>query len=163
MGRVQRFLRIEGVALTIVLAGLFTGACEKKAPPTPVVDPLPVLQSDRMFSAESLTRGAGLFQEHCAACHGPDAQGHPDWQDPNVVSAPPLNGTGNEWKRAKRDFFFIIQNGATRGGKSVMPGWKGRLSDAEIEDVITWFQALWPTEVYESWRKTEMASTAPKS
>jgi mono/diheme cytochrome c family protein len=40
----------------------------------------------------------------------------------------------------------------------VMPAWKGRLSDADIEAVMTWFQtALWPPDVYSQWRRTSAA------
>jgi mono/diheme cytochrome c family protein len=48
-----------------------------------------------------------------------------------------------------------------RNGEPVMPAWKGRLSDREIEDIISWYQALWPPEVYERWRKANAAETAP--
>ena len=98
------------------------------------------------------------YQEHCAQCHGPDAQGHPDWRLPQVTAAPPLNGTGNEWQRSKSELAAAILNGAKRDGVPVMPGWKGRLSDKEVEDVIIWFQALWPAEVYEKWHKANAAT-----
>lgn len=117
---------------------------------------------NRSFSTESLFNGVRLFHEHCAQCHGPEAQGHPDWQNPKVAAAPPLNGTGNEWKRRKQDMIAVIKNGMQRGGEPVMPGWKGRLSDREIEDIITWYQALWPVEVYEKWQKANAVATAPR-
>ena len=139
----------------IVLAALLAAACGKKAPEAPSA-----ADQARLLSAESLLRGARLYQEQCAQCHGPEAQGHPDWQNPQVVAAPPLNGSGNEWKRRKRDMIAIIQNGAQRHGEPVMPAWKGRLSDQEIEDIIVWYQALWPAEVYQRWRATEARTAA---
>lgn len=45
---------------------------------------------------------------------------------------------------------------------SAMPAWKGRLSDRDIEDVIAWFQALWPLDVYDRWRKANAPPTSPK-
>ncbi len=113
-------------------------------------------------SLDAMLRGARLYQEHCAQCHGPEAQGHPDWQNPQVVAAPPLDGSGIVWKRSKRELVAIIRNGAKRGNQPVMPGWQGRLSDREIEDIITWFQALWPAEVYERWRKANQDAAPPK-
>jgi len=71
-----------------------------------------------------------------------------------VVAAPPLNGTGTDWKRTRAQLVAVIKNGAKRKGEPVMPGWNGRLSDQEIDDIISWFQALWPPEVYATWRKT---------
>lgn len=142
----------------VMAAALLVGACGKKEPEAPAVKD----QANRPFSTDSLFRGVRLFQEHCAQCHGPEAQGHPDWRNPQVAAAPPLNGTGNEWKRRKQDMIATIQNGAKRNGDPVMPAWKGRLSDQDIEDIIAWFQALWPVDVYDRWRKANAQSTLPK-
>ena len=78
-----------------------------------------------------------------------------------MVAAPPLNGTGNEWKRRKQDMIAVIKNGAKRNGEPVMPAWKGRLTDREIEDIINWYQALWPADVYERWRKANVPESVP--
>ncbi len=136
----------------LLIAGLFAACSKDEAPPPPNVIPLAPRASDLVLSPDALSRGARLFQEHCAQCHGPEAQGHPDWQTPGVVAAPPLDGSGNEWKRSKLDLIAIVKNGAKRNGEPVMPGWKGRLSDQEIEEIILWFQTLWPVGVYEQWR-----------
>ncbi len=141
---------------------LFLVACGREEPQPPTL--VPLMPAGRPFSMESLMRGARLYQEQCAQCHGPDAQGHPDWQNPQVTAAPPLNGTGNEWKRSKTELMNVILNGATRDGELVMPAWKGRLTQQEAEDVIAWFQALWPVEVYEKWHKANAdAPAAPRS
>ncbi|MCR4346221.1 MAG: cytochrome c [Sulfuricaulis sp.] len=144
----------------MILALMMVSACGKQESETPSQKNTASL--DRPFSTESLFRGVRLFQEHCALCHGPEAQGHPDWQNSKVAAAPPLNGTGNEWKRRKHDMITFIKNGAKRNGEPVMPAWKGRLTDQEIEDIITWYQALWPADVYERWRKANLAGSAPK-
>lgn len=146
----------------MVAAVLVVAACGKEDPKRTAKEATTAPQAERPFSTESLFRGARLFQEHCAQCHGPEAQGHPDWQNSKVVAAPPLNGTGNAWKRRKQDMIAIIKNGVKRNGDAVMPAWKGRLSDQEIEDIITWCQALWPAEVYDRWRKANASATAPK-
>lgn len=145
--------------LLILAAGIAAAVlgCDRDKPTTapaataPATATLPELQP--LPSLAALNRGAKLFQEHCAQCHGPEAQGHPDWQTPGVVAAPPLNGTGNDWKRSRAEIVAIIANGAKRNGELVMPGWKDRLSEAEINDVIAWFQALWPAEVYSRWQR----------
>lgn len=142
------------------MALMMVSACGKQEPEAPPGKDTAVL--NRPFSTESLFRGVRLYQEHCALCHGPEAQGHPDWQNPKVTAAPPLNGTGNDWKRRKHDMITVIMNGAKRNGEPVMPAWKGRLTDQEIEDIITWYQALWPADVYERWRKANLAGSAPK-
>ncbi len=145
----------------VVATALLVAACGKKEPETPVAKDAANLQGDRSFSTESLFNGVRLFQEYCAQCHGPEAQGHADWRNPKVVAAPPLNGTGNEWRRRKQDMIAVIKNGAKRNGEPVMPAWKDRLSDQEIEDIITWYQALWPAEVYARWRKANTTESVP--
>ena len=138
---------------SLLLAGIgLLVACGKEESPAPLTP------GQTAFPMESILQGARVYQEHCAQCHGPDAQGHPDWRLPQVTAAPPLNGTGNEWQRSKSELAAAILNGAKRDGVPVMPGWKGRLSDKEVEDVIIWFQALWPAEVYETWHKANAAT-----
>jgi mono/diheme cytochrome c family protein len=108
------------------------------------------------FDVNRIARGARLYQEHCAQCHGPEAQGHPDWQhakQQGYAAAPPLDGAGPVANRRKAEMIDIIRNGVKQDGVPVMPSWKGRVSDEEIEDVITWYQALWPSQVYARWRQ----------
>lgn len=152
--------RIGGV---VAVAVLLVSGCGKKEPGAPSAkDAAPVSQVDRSFSTESLIRGVRLYQEYCAQCHGPEAQGHPDWQNPQVVAAPPLDGSGNAWKRKKQDLIAVIKNGASRQGEPVMPAWKDRLSDQDIDDIMAWFQALWPSDIYTRWRKDNAAGATPK-
>lgn len=145
----MRRYRLAGLGLVLITIC----ACQKKEAPVPATAPT----FDAPASLAGLSRGARLFEEQCAQCHGPEAQGHPDWQTPGVVAAPPLNGTGNDWKRTRAQLVAVIKNGAKRNGQPVMPAWSGRLTDAEIDDLISWFQALWPPEVYATWRKTNPA------
>ena len=147
-----------------VAALLLLAACSKEgdkaAAPAPGI-------AMRHFDSASITRGARLFEEHCVICHGPQAQGHPDWQTPSdgiFAAAPPLNGTGNDWKRSRAMLAATIQNGVRRKSDKVdiMPAWKGRLSERDVEDVLNWMQSLWPAEIYDAWTKAQTAA-APKS
>src|SRR3989338_2633697 len=127
---------------SLLLAGIgLLAACGKEEPVAPLTP------GQTAFPMESILQGARVYQEHCAQCHGPDAQGHPDWQNPKVAAAPPLNGSGNDWKRTKAELVEVVLNGVKRDGVPVMPSWKGRVNEQEVEDVITWFQALWPAEI----------------
>jgi mono/diheme cytochrome c family protein len=122
----------------------------------------------RHFDPASITRGAQVFAQNCVLCHGPQAQGHPDWQTPSdgsFAAAPPLNGTGNDWKRSRAMLAATILNGVRRKSDNmdVMPAWKGRLSERDVEDVLNWMQSLWPAEVYDAWTKTQATAATPKS
>ena len=137
-------------------------ACSKE--PEPAAPPPLAVQH---FDPASLTRGAQLYSEHCAQCHGPRGEGHPDWQTPSdgkFSAAPPLNGTGNDWKRTRPELAAVIRSGVRRKSDNleVMPPWKGRIGDQGIEDVVNWMQSLWPAEVYNAWTKTQVAAPVPK-
>ena len=139
-------------------------ACSKESEPAVAPPPSLVL---RHFEPASVARGAALYEQHCTLCHGPQAQGHPDWQTPSdgaFAAAPPLNGTGNDWKRTRVELAAVIKNGVRRKSDKteVMPAWKGRLGDRDIEDVLNWMQSLWPEQVYDAWNKAQVAA-APKS
>lgn len=147
----SRFITASRVAVALLVAGGVLGGCSKKETPAPA----PAQKSaaaTRAVTMETMMNGARLYQEYCAQCHGPEAQGHPDWQNPAVTAAPPLNGSGNEWKRSRSEIIAIIQNGITRQGEPVMPAWKGRVADKDLDDLLTWMTALWPNDVYERWQ-----------
>ncbi len=149
------------LGLTVVLLV----ACSKEE--NQVVTPDPGI-AVRQFDSASIERGARLFETHCVICHGPQAQGHPDWQTPSdgvFAAAPPLNGTGNDWKRSRIELAATIRNGVRRKSDKadVMPAWKGRLSEKDIEDMLNWLQSLWPAEIYDAWSKTQAAAATPKS
>ncbi|MHB8623267.1 MAG: c-type cytochrome [Sulfuricaulis sp.] len=154
---------MKRIGSVVAMALLLIGGCGKNVPPAPsATDSVPAPQANQSFSAASLSRGARLYQENCAECHGPEAQGHPDWRNPQVVAAPPLDGSGNAWKRKKQDLIAVIKNGVSRQGEPAMPTWQGRLNDQDIEDIIAWFQSLWPADIYARWRQDNAAGAAPK-
>lgn len=100
-----------------------------------------------------MMRGAKLYQENCAVCHGLQAEGAPNWQKQGAdgkYPAPPLNGTGHAWHHPKTALKTTIKRGTMAMGGS-MPAWEGKLSDNDIEAVIVWIQSRWPDEIYQSW------------
>lgn len=163
----RRLLCIMGMLLTIA-------ACERsndvqqpapRSAPREVALTTPEDALSQDFSLEAMSRGAEIYKENCAECHGPQAQGHPGWEEDakgEFVMAPPLDARGPTVRRSKQELVNIINNGRKRGNDSVMPGWKGRLSTSDIDDTILWFQALWPPEVYDHWQKAnaDTATTA---
>ncbi len=120
------------------------------------------LESQTLFDLQRVARGARLYQENCAQCHGPQAQGHPDWQrarKAGFAAAPPLNGTGTDVTLTQSAMVSVIRKGARHNGVMVMPAWRGRVSDEQILDIISWYQALWPAETYQAWRSTNVPAT----
>ena len=163
--------------MVLMIFIVFSAACSKKEPAEKTTasekTELNQLPADlgRNFTVESITRGAAVFQASCAECHGPQAQGHPGWvkgqkldkkNKQSFIVASPLDGTGVAHKLKKSQLVKVIKKGITRDNVPVMPGAKDKLSGQEIDDVITWFQALWPPNVYEAWNKTSGATKTSK-
>ncbi|MHB8256885.1 MAG: c-type cytochrome [Acidiferrobacterales bacterium] len=160
---------MKKVWIVIAAAALFTVACKREAarPALRSTQSTPVSASSSGFSAGQIALGERLFQADCAPCHGAQAQGHAGWRVPRsglfTAAAPPLNGTGDAWKRSRQQFVDTIEHGARLpDGTVVMPAWKDRLSRTQIRYIVAWFQSLWPPQVYRNWARIQ-ASQPPKS
>lgn len=111
--------------------------------------------SDRWYSNEQIKQGKGLFAENCATCHGKNAEATADWKkrdaNGNLVP-PPLNGTAHAWHHPLK----ILKRTIKKGGASVggtMPSFESKLTDAQIEAIIAWFQSKWSDEIYARWNQ----------
>jgi mono/diheme cytochrome c family protein len=101
--------------------------------------------------------GAALYAEHCAACHGAELEGQPDWQRPGPdgrLPAPPHDATGHTWHHG--DGFLMDYT--RRGGQAVlddlgvaydsaMPPFGDTLTDAEIAAILDYIRSHWPDEI----------------
>ena len=160
-------LLLSGLMISVLLACTEDKSSTEGDAADKAAGAAPAPAEPRRFSMERITQGAAIFQANCAECHGPDAQGHPDWhaavQEKRPLRvAPPLDGTGHSWKRSRAELAGIIRKGVVRDGQPRMPGWKGRLSDEEVDATISWFQALWPADVYSKWEKAQAGKAGDK-
>ncbi|WP_437342585.1 c-type cytochrome [Ruegeria arenilitoris] len=100
-------------------------------------------------------RGAALYAENCASCHGANLDGQPDWQTPDadgVLPAPPHDRTGHTWHHGDGLLFDYTKLGGEEmlkrmgvsGGKSGMPGFADSLSDQDIWDILAFIKNSWP-------------------
>ncbi|UWQ20102.1 cytochrome c [Jannaschia sp. W003] len=93
--------------------------------------------------------GAAVYAESCAACHGVELEGQPDWRrrmENGRMPAPPHDGTGHTWHHADRDLFRITKlgvGGVVPGYESDMPAFEGLLSDDEITAVLAYIKTSW--------------------
>ena len=111
----------------------------------------------RWYNAEAVAYGRGVYAANCATCHGPNAEGAPDWQVPDAegkAPPPPLNGTAHAWHHPAKGLYTVIMKGSP-GGAGNMPAWRGKLGDTEVVAVLAWFQSLWPDQIYAQWQKIE--------
>jgi mono/diheme cytochrome c family protein len=102
-----------------------------------------------------LERGAAVYAEQCAACHGVELEGQPNWRRPGrdgVLPAPPHDATGHTWHHPDEVLFRYTKLGGARlmaergvtGFESGMPPFGDVLSDGEIRDVIAFIKSRWP-------------------
>ncbi|MFP1630969.1 c-type cytochrome [Zhengella sp. ZM62] len=104
---------------------------------------------------EIVARGETIYADHCAACHGTDLQGEPDWRtrkDNGRMPAPPHDETGHTWHHPDQILFDITKLGIVKAAglrnyTSDMPIYGEILSDDEIIAVLSWIKAQWPVEV----------------
>lgn len=142
--------RIAFVALAAVLVGLGGGvwllAGPEPARSLPAIDPADPPQ---------VARGARIYADHCAACHGAQLEGEPDWRErkPNGrLPAPPHDASGHTWHHPDAQLFRITKQGVAAmvpGYESDMPAFGPVLSDAEIAAVLAYIKSTWPDEIRE--------------
>ena len=118
-----------------------------------LISPAALSENSRWFSDGQVSQGEKLFAEHCAGCHGKNAESVPDWRkrdaNGNYVP-PPLNGTAHAWHHSMK----ILRHTIRKGGKpvgGVMPAFEEKLTNDEIDSIIAWFQSLWTDEIYAMW------------
>ena len=110
-----------------------------------------------------LALGAKVYAQHCAACHGANLEGQPDWRKrlPNGrLPAPPHDDSGHTWHHPDEVLFGITKHGlvppyAPKGYESDMPAFAGTLSDAEIRAVLAFIESRWSAEVRQARAKLQ--------
>ncbi|WP_299598278.1 cytochrome c [uncultured Tateyamaria sp.] len=116
--------------------------------------------ADHELLDRDIIAGQTLYQAQCAACHGANLEGQPNWRSPNddgVLPAPPHDETGHTWHHDNQLLFEYTKLGgrgalATRGVtdfNSGMPAFKGVISDDEIWDILAYIRSTWPERVQE--------------
>jgi len=116
----------------------------------------PAMQRSRDMA--QIVRGGQLYQQNCAACHGTEGEGAPNWQQQGPDGkwpAPALNGTAHAWHHPMTVLKRVIKEGTQRLGGN-MPPWGDKLSEQEIDDIIAWFQSKWPDELYAAWYQRDL-------
>jgi len=109
--------------------------------------------NDRWYGPDQLVKGEQFFQQLCASCHGVNAELTINWKktDSNgKYPPPPLNGTAHAWHHSLQQLKQTIKSGGVPLG-GVMPAFESKLSDADIDAVISYFQSKWPEQTYRKW------------
>src|SRR5687768_16880141 len=108
----------------------------------------PLLQS--RSSAGQIEVGRLLYAQHCAACHGVNLEGQPNWQTRKAdgkLPAPPHDETGHTWHHSDDQLFRITKLGVSAvvpSYQSDMIGFGDKMSDDEVRAVIEYIKSTWP-------------------
>lgn len=107
----------------------------------------------RWYKQSQIDAGQRLFERDCATCHGLKAEGTLEWKQKlpdGSYPPPPLNGAAHAWHHSISVLMRTIDNGGIPlGGK--MPGFKGKFSDKEKLELISYFQSYWSDDIYKGW------------
>lgn len=113
---------------------------------------------------EQVALGERVYAQACAACHGANLEGEPNWRErgaDGLLPAPPHDETGHTWHHSREQLFLITRDGveayAPEGYRSAMPGFADQLSEAEIAASIAYIMAQWPDEVRAAHAQREQA------
>ncbi len=106
--------------------------------------------------AARVENGRQVYADFCAACHGDQLEGEPNWQErkpDGKMPAPPHDATGHTWHHADELLIRIVTLGteAIVGGnyRSDMMGFSETLTPDEILDVLAYIKSTWPPQVIE--------------
>jgi mono/diheme cytochrome c family protein len=102
-----------------------------------------------------VARGAALYADNCASCHGAELEGQPEWRSAGpdgTMPAPPHDATGHTWHHGDAllfEYVLLGGEGAMRkrgleGVTSAMPAYEGVLSEDEIWDILAFIRSTWP-------------------
>ncbi|MFY0691650.1 MAG: cytochrome c [Paracoccaceae bacterium] len=117
-------------------------------------------QASHELDGRDLAQGAALYGEHCAACHGANLEGQPNWRSPNAdgtLPAPPHDETGHTWHHDNQLLFDYTRLGGQRalaergitGFQSGMPGFESILAPEGIWNILAYIRSTWPEQVQE--------------
>ncbi len=112
-----------------------------------------------------LALGGALYGEYCAACHGAELEGEPNWRQRKPdgrLPAPPHDETGHTWHHPDQQLFEITKHGtaALVGSdyQTAMGPFGEVLSDDEIRAVLAYIKSRWPENIRS--RQSEISARA---
>jgi mono/diheme cytochrome c family protein len=147
--RIPALFGVSVIAVTLVGCGPggAPGSALSLTATATTADPLPTLDPGEV------TLGRQVYLQNCASCHGANAQGAPNWTEPDArgnLPPPPHDDSGHTWRHGDAELAGIIRNGMrdvfNKTPELTMPPFKDRLSDEEIAAVIAYFKSLWSAE-----------------
>ena len=126
-------------ALSIILAAAVVFGQQPKNPAAAA------LKNPVASTPESLAAGKKAYDTNCAACHGNMAQGAVKAGTPSrssrsrAANSRPISPTTRDHGSTDGEIYTVIKRGIP---PTMMAGWEGRVSDAEIWSIVNYLRAL---------------------
>ena len=105
---------------------------------------------------EVVAIGQDIYADQCAACHGENLEGQPNWRkrgEDGLLPAPPHDATGHTWHHDDETLFTLTKFGLAglmeNAPPTGMPVYEGVLSDDEIIAVLSYIKSTWPNDLRE--------------
>ena len=105
------------------------------------------------LEANGVKLGRAIYEQHCASCHGAEAQGAPNWQEPDQrgeLPAPPHNSEGHTWRHSDVMLNEMVAKGMrdpfNKTTRLTMPPFEAVMSPEQIRAVIAYLKTLWTPE-----------------
>lgn len=123
------------LGLLLVTVAAITVACGDNSIDTRATDTkFPIEVTDARVSA-----GEGIYAQYCASCHGP-VDGRPILQ-----VAPPHGDSGHTWHHPDRLLYQWTLDKPPLA--TVMPAFRGTLSDEQVLQVLAYIKSSWLPEI----------------
>jgi len=103
---------------------------------------------------EAVAKGRELYMRSCAACHGADLKGQPNWRkrdSAGYLPAPPHDESGHTWHHEDQQLFVMVKEGvkAVVGDdyRTNMRAFGDQLSDDQIWSILAYIKSTWPQKI----------------
>ncbi len=107
-------------------------------------------------NSRQVASGKAVYNRHCAACHGGNLEGQPEWRSrlPNGrLPAPPHDDSGHTWHHPDDILFGLTPPYGPPAYQSDMPAFGSTLSDQQIWDVLAYIKSRWSPRARETQSK----------
>jgi mono/diheme cytochrome c family protein len=108
----------------------------------------------RPYDDQVVLRGAVVYANNCAKCHGANLEGQPNWRvrlPDGKLPAPPHDETGHTWHHPDSYLIAVTTHGLEQMlGKAYpndMPAYGNTLSESDIVAVLSYIKSRWPRPV----------------
>ena len=134
------------MAVVIVLAAC-SGAGTTSSTPVPVIQTAPTVDAavePASRASKKFIEGSDLYAANCQVCHG-DSDGAG-----GTGGAPLHNKAGHTWHHPDAQLRGWVLNGKLGFGSPGMPALGDKLSEPEVDAILTFIKTWWTTDQRES-------------